>query len=152
MSSSTVRTLVKAFLATEIPGETVIDLSAQYTEMRDMLAEADLQPDAPWLGLDFIGDEELPVSLAATNDLGLYREIGSIVLHICAEAKLGSGDSILTRAEALRNLFRGRRIGAIVVEGVTPVNFGPGATLAFEGGYMSGSITVSYHFDYSPGA
>lgn len=150
MSSLTVRTLVKAFLAAEAPTENVVDLSAEFGELREMLAELNIQPDAPWLGIDFIGDEELPVSLSATNELGLYREIGSIVLHICAEAKIGCGDSILARGETLRNLFRGRRIDSIIIEGVTPVNFGPGATLEFEGGYVSGTIVVSYQSDSTP--
>lgn len=150
MSSTTVRTLVTAFLAAEAPSETVIDLSTQFGELREVLAEHNLQPDAPWLGLEFIGDDELPVSLAATNEIGLYRETGSIILHVCTEAKIGAGQSMLARAEALRNLFRGRRISSIVIESVTPVNFGPGATLEFEGGYVSGSITMSYHNDLSP--
>jgi hypothetical protein len=152
MSSSVVRTAIKDFLATSAPSETVVDISSQYAEFNEMLTEADVQPDAPWLGIEFIGDDEIPVSLAATNDQGLYREIGSIILHVCAEAKLGVGDSILARGEVLRNLFRGLRIDSIVIEGVTPVNFGAGSTLSFDGGYVSGSITVSYHRDNNLGA
>ena len=152
MSSSTVRTQVLAFLAANAPSEDVVDLSAQFGDFKEFLAEENIQPDAPWLGIEFIGNEELPVSLAATNDQGLYRELGSILLHVCAEAKIGVGQSILSRGEALRNLFRGRRIGPIVVESVSPVNFGPGATLDFDGGYVSGSITVAYHADSSPEA
>lgn len=150
MSSSAVRTAILSFLETDAPTETVVDLSNQFAELREVLSEAGVQPDAPWLGVDFIGDEELPISLAATNDQGLYREIGTVSLHVCAEAKIGGGQGILTRGEALRNLFRGIRIGNIVVDGVSPVNFGPGATLEFDGGYMSGSVSVSYHYDLSP--
>jgi len=150
MSSTAVRTIVKAFLASEASTETVVDLSTQFFELREVLAEQGLQPDAPWLGLEFLGDDELPVSLSATNDIGLYRETGSIVLHICTEAKIGAGDSMLSRAEALRNLFRGRNINGIVIESVTPVNFGPGSTLEFEGGYVSGTITIGFHNDLSP--
>lgn len=149
MSSLQTRTLVKQFLA-DNSAETVIDISAQFDEMNVVLDEAGLTNDAPWLGIEFIGDDEIPVELAATNDQGLYRETGSIVLHVCAEARLGVGDSILQRGEDLRNLFRGRRIGPIVVEGVTPINFGPGSTLEFEGGYVSGSITISYYSDIIP--
>ncbi len=152
MSSAVVRTAIKAFLATEIPGESVIDLSAQFGDFKQMVAQGGVQPRAPWLGLDFIANEELPISLTANNEQGLYRELGSVLLHICAEAKLGVGQTILTRGEALRNLFRGRRIGPIVIESVTPVNFGPGATLEFDGGYVSGTITVAYHADSTPGA
>ena len=151
MSSLSVRTQIKDFLEDE-SGETVIDLTTEFAEMRTLLTENDVQPDAPWLGLQFIGDEELPVSLAATNEIGLYRETGSIVLHICAIARIGVGDSILSRAEDLRNLFRGRRINNIIIEAVTPTNTGPGSTLEFEGGYVSGTVTISYHADFSPAA
>lgn len=112
--------------------------------MKELISEAGLQPDAPWLGLQFIGNDEIPVALAATNDQGKYRETGAIYFHVVATAQLGVGDSLLARGEALRNLFRGRRIGDIVIESVTPMNFDSGATLAFEGGYMSGSFFCAY--------
>lgn len=146
MSSVAVRNLVKEFLEDE-SDESVVDFTGGFEELRTLLADNGVQPDAPWLGLEFIGDNELPVSLAATNDQGLYREIGSIILHVCAVARIGVGNSMLQRGEVLRNLFRGRRIGGIVIEGVTPINTGPGATLEFEGGYVSGTITISYHYD-----
>lgn len=152
MSSLAVRTAVLQFLEDNAGSETVVDLTGHYEEMLDMLAEAGLQPDAPWLGIEFIGDEELPVSLAATNDQGLYREFGIIQLHICAVAQLGVGNSMLQRAEVLRDLFRGERIGGIVVESVSPMNTGPGATLEFEGGYVSGTININYYYDVTPGA
>lgn len=150
MSSEMVRTGVKNFLAAQST-EKVVDITGEYAEFRDMLSQAGVASNAPWLGLEFIGDGELPVSLTATNDKGLYRETGSIVLHVCAEAKIGVGNLLIQRGEVLRNLFRGRRIGPVVVEGVTPVNTGRGATLEFDGGYVSGSITISYYCDVSPG-
>jgi len=152
MSSSNVRTLVKDFLTAEIPSETVVDLTAQFDDVKEMLTDQySLQPDAPWLGIDFQGDTEEPVSLSADNEKGLYREFGQIQLHICAMAKIGVGASLLARAEVLRNLFRGRRIEGIVVESVSPLNTGPGATLEFENGYVSGTVIVAYHFDLTPG-
>lgn len=151
MSSPIVRDGIKNFLD-DNSTEDVVDLSGEFGELKELLGENDIQPDAPWLGIEFIANEELPISLAATNDQGLYREIGSVLLHVCAEARVGVGQGIITRGEALRNLFRGRRIGSIVVESVSPLNFGPGATLEFDGGYVSGTITVAYHLDISPGA
>ena len=149
MSSSTVRTLVKDFLA-DNSAEDVVDLTGEFDDVRSMLAEAGVLPDSPWLGLEFSADPEEPVSLSADNEKGLYREYGIIQLHICSVAKIGAGNAMLARAEALRNLFRGRRIGAIIVESVTPMNTGPGATLEFEAGFVSGTVTISYHFDLSP--
>jgi hypothetical protein len=151
MSSTSVRTLVKDFLAAN-SSEDVVDLTGEFQDLREMLAENGVTPDSPWLGLEFIGDSEEPVSLAADNEKGLYREAGLIQLHICAIAKIGVGANLLTRAEDLRNLFRGRRIGAIVVENVSPINTGPGATLEFEGGYVSGTVSVTYHYDFTPGS
>lgn len=149
MSSLPVRTLVRQFLA-DNSTETVVDFTAQYDDLRSLLKEFNVGPDAPWLGLDFIGDEELPISLTANNEQGLYREYGAISLHICAVARIGVGSSIESRAEILRNLFRGRRIGRIVVEAVSPVNTGPGSTLEFEAGYVSGTVNVDYYYDMSP--
>lgn len=151
MSSPIVRDAVKNFLD-DSSDEDVVDLSGEFGELKELLGENEIQPDAPWLGIEFIGNEELPCSLSATNEQGLYREIGSVLLHVCAEAKIGGGQVIIDRGEVLRKLFRGRRIGSIVVESVSPLNFGPGATLEFDGGYVSGTITVAYHLDISPGA
>lgn len=149
MSSSQVRTLVNEFLAANSE-EVVIDITGHYEEQSDLLHEYDVQPDSPFMALEFVGDDEVPVSLSATNDKGLYRETGSIRLHICAVAKLGVGASLVSRAESLRNLFRGRNIGGIIIESVSPVNTGPGATLEFSGGYVSGSVSISYHMDLTP--
>lgn len=146
MSSVYVRTQIKQFLA-DNSAETVIDMTSQFEDLRNLLAETNIQPDAPWLGLEFIGSDEVPVSLSATNDLGLYRETGAVQLHVVSEARIGVGDSLLTRGETLRNLFRGRRIGDIVIESITPLNTTAGATLEFEDGYMSGTCIMSYYRD-----
>lgn len=149
MSSVAVRTLIRQFLEDE-SDETVVDLTGHFEDLRELLNQEDVQPDAPWLALEFIGDSELPVSLSATNEQGLYREIGQIQLHVCAVAKIGVGSSLETRAETLRNLFRGRRISGIVIESVSPINTGPGATLEFEGGYVSGTVSIGFHYDFTP--
>lgn len=146
MSSVAVRTLVRQFLDDE-SSETIIDMTGNFEDLRTVLSDGGVQPDGPWVGLDFIGDEELPVSLAATNDIGMYREFGQVVLHICAVAKIGIGANLESRAEVLRDLFRGMRLSGMVVESVTPLNTGPGATLEFEAGYVSGTISVAYYFD-----
>jgi hypothetical protein len=147
MSSVYVRDTIKTFLAAEIPSETVIDLTAQFAEMKELISDLGIAPDAPWLGLEFIGDDEAPITVPATNAIGKYREMGAVHFHVVSVATLGVGSSLLTRGEALRDLFRGRRIGNIAVQSVTPMNFGEGATLKFEGGYMSGSFILSYECD-----
>lgn len=147
MSSPYVRTQIKNFIEAEVPSEAVVDFTSAFEELKTLLSDSDVQPDAPWLGLQFIGDDEIPIALAATNDQGKYRETGAIYFHLCAIARIGVGDSLLTRGEVLRNLFRGRRIGDIIVQSVTPMNFDNGATLQFEGGYISGSFLMSYQRD-----
>lgn len=147
MSSVYVRTQIAAFLTTNAPTEDQVDLTAQYAELKELLEENDIAVDSPWLGVQYIGDDEVPVGLAATNDQGTYRESGAIVLHVVDVAKIGAGAGLLTRGETLRNLFRGRRIGSIIIESVTPMNFDRGATLQFEGGFMSGSFFISYICD-----
>lgn len=151
MSSLYVRTQVKEFI-TGNSDETIIDITALYSELDQVISDADLQPDAPWVGLQFVGGDDLPVSLAADNTQGLYRETGSIQIHIVAAAAIGVGDGLVSRGEVLRSLFVGRRIGTIVIDSVAPMNTESGATLEFDGGYMSGTFLMSFHRDHLPGA
>lgn len=149
MSSVAVRTAIRAFLEAN-SDETVVDITGHFEDLRGMLSAEDVQPDAPWLGLDFASDGEEPVSLSADNDKGLYREFGLILFHVCAVSKIGVGATLESRGEALLNLFRGRRIGSVTIERVSPLNTGPGATLEFDAGYVSGTVTASYKFDSTP--
>lgn len=146
MSSEYVRTQIKSFIQANAPTEyaRMIDLTAAYQEVKELVAAHGIAEDTPWMGIQFIAGDEIPVGLAATNDQGKYREDGAIFFHFVDVAKLGLGDILLTRGEAMRDLFRGRRIGDIIIESVTPMNFDSGATLQFEGGYMSGSFFVSF--------
>lgn len=148
MSSAYVRDQIKDLLEDE-SAETVVDLTADFQEIKELLADNNVQPDAPWLGVQFLGDELLPISLAATNDQGCYRETGAVHFHVVAAAKIGVGDTIISRAELLQNLFIGRRIGDIVIDRLTMVNTDAGSTLQFEGGYVSGSFFVGYYRDLS---
>lgn len=148
MSASYVRTQIKNLLAAEAPSESLIDLTANFQEIQELIADNDIQPDSPWLGIQFQGDDELPVALTASNDQGKYRETGAIILHVVDVSRLGVGDRMLVRGENLRNLLRGRRIGNILIDSVTPMNFDEGATLSFEGGYMSGSFICGYTYDH----
>jgi len=146
VSSAYVRTQITDFLAAN-SSETVIDLTSQFSEIKELLADNGVQPDGPWLGIEFQGDEEIPIALAATNDQGKYRETGIVYFHIVATASLTAGNAMLNRGETLRNFFRGQRIGDILIDSVSPMNFIGGATLEFEGGYVSGSFVVGYRRD-----
>lgn len=147
MSSVYVRDQIKTHITANLPAETLIDLTAQFAEIKELVEDAGITGNDPWMGIEFVGDDEVPITIPATNDAGKYRESGAVFIHIVDIAKLGAGDALLQRGEAVRNLFRGKRIGDILIESVTPVNFGAGSTLQFDGGYMSGSISVSYQRD-----
>lgn len=150
MSSAPVRQAIRNFLSTEST-ESVVDLSGHFEDLRELLEDEGVSPDAPWLGLDFSSDGEEPVGLSADNDKGLYREYGIVLMHVCAVAKIGVGASLESRGEVLLNLFRGRRINGVVIERVSPINTGPGATLEFEAGYVSGTVTAQYYYDRALG-
>lgn len=149
MSSSYVRDQVKAFITANLIAQepNIIDLTGEFESIRDLVARYGLSHGDNWLGLQFIGSEELPISVSSTNTKGCYREIGAIYLHIVAQAKLGVANGILARSEIIRNTFRGQRIGDIVIEGVTPPNFEDGATLEFDGGYTAASVILNYERD-----
>lgn len=148
MSSKFVRDSILSFLQTEVPTENLIDLTAQFEEIQDLMDQYSLTLNDPWLGVQFVGSEETPVSIQSTNSAGCYREIGTIFLHVVAVSAIGVHNSILTRAENLRNAIRGRVINdEIYIEQVSPTNFGEGVTLNFESGYTAGAITVFYRRD-----
>lgn len=147
MSSLAVRTAIKGLITSNLSGETLVDISFEFQDFKKMLGDANVQPDAPWLGIEFLGESEIPVGLTANNVQGKYREFGSFRLHVCSVAKIGADATIMTRTEALRDLFRGQRIGDIIITAVQPPNSGIGATLDFEGGYMSASFFVDYQMD-----
>lgn len=146
MSSTTVRTDIVTFLEAN-SAENFLDLSGHYEELRYFLEDNGLTEQDQWVGLQFIGNDEIPATVGAGNTQGKYREIGAIYLHVVDIAKLGVQNSILTRAEALRDLLRGRRINDIVIESVSPPNFEIGATLQFEGGFTSASVILTYYFE-----
>jgi hypothetical protein len=148
MSSKYVRDGIIDFIASEIPSEKLVDLTAEFDEVQDLLSRNGVQPRSPWLGLQFVGSEEIPVDIGATNTRGKYREIGVIYLHVVDVSKLNVHNSIINRAEVIRNAFRGMRIAdTILIESVSPVNFGGGITLSFTGGYTAGVIQIDYQRD-----
>ena len=146
MSSKYVRDQIKAFITANLPIENQIDLTAEFSEINDMLQKNGLTYESDWLGLQFSSAQDSSINVGADNDSGCYRELGSVFLHVTAMAK-DVVDNILNRSEAIRSVFRGMRINDIVIENVTPPNFEAGATLQFEGGFTSASVLVGYYRD-----
>ena len=147
MSSAYVRTQVASFIAAQFPTDKWVDLTAEFRELADILAGASITRSTPWFAIQYVGSEEVPVDVGATNTRGTYREVGVIYIHVVDVAKIGTGAGILIRCETVRNKFRGQRLGNVVIEGVSPANFEAGGTLQFENGWTSASVLVSYHYD-----
>lgn len=147
MSSLVVRNAFKNFLASDVPTETVVDLSGEYEEIQDTVLKYGLTPDDDWLGIQYIGGDELPIDVTANNSQGKYREFGLVYLHIVGVVSDTVRDDILTRAENIRSKLRGQRIGNVVVEKVGPPNFNAGSTLQFTGGYVAAVVVVDYKYD-----
>jgi hypothetical protein len=93
-------------------------------------------------------DSEDPITIDADGTKGRYRETGQVLIHVVAPVGFGVAPGIMARAEDLRNLLRGRRIGDIIIESVTPANFGFGAALQFEGGYTAATFICGYERDF----
>lgn len=147
MSSVYVRTQIKNFITANAPTEKQADMSGGYEELEEFLDQYSITMFDPWLGLQFIPGEEVPITLPADNTRGKYREIGAVYIHVTDVASPTARDNILARGEALRDLFRGQRVGEVKIEAMTPLNFELGATLNFEGGFISGSFILSYEYD-----
>ena len=150
MSSKFVRDSFKTFIETGLPAENVIDLTAEGQEIQDFLDSYGLSLDDSWLGLQYQADPERPITVPATNTTGKYREDGIVFVHIVAPITFPTVTlmgGLLNRAEAIKNLFRGIRIGDIIIETVGQPNFESGATLEFEGGFQSCSIIINYQYD-----
>jgi len=147
MSSKYVRDQVKAKMAGLT--EPVLDLSGQFDKLKDFLADNGVNPGRdPWYGLQFVPSEDVPITVGSDNTQGKYREIGIVFIHVVEMAANVSSDNIVDRGETIRDLFRGERLGTMIIEGVTPINFESAATLQFEGGYTSGSIVLNYYRDF----
>lgn len=146
MSSVMVRDAIEGFLQSN-SSEKVVILDGEYAEFQDVLDGQGVGTEDKFIALSYIGGDETPISVGANNSSGKYRESGVIYVHIVDIASMGIRDSLLTRGETLRDLFRGRRIGSVLIESVTPVNFESGAALRFEDGYMSCAFMMGYQAD-----
>lgn len=147
MSSIYVRSQITTFIGTDLAAENLIDLTGEYRDIDDVISGASLTYKDPWLGMQFVGSEDIPITVGSNNITGCYREVGIVMLHVVAQANSSATAAILARAVTIRNAFRGQRINDIIIESVSPVNFERGTTLDFESGYCSATIIVSYQRD-----
>lgn len=148
MSSSYIRQQIINFFTSTIVTEThVIDLTGESETLGDLLARNGITHRDNWVGLQFVGNEEIPISVGATNTKGCYRELGTVYIHVVAPTKIGVASEILPRSELIRDAFRGQRLGDMWIDSVSPPNFGNGAAISFEGGFTGASILLDYRRD-----
>jgi hypothetical protein len=147
MSSLYVRTEIETYIGTALPTESLVDLTADFEVLDKMLFREGITGNDPWLGIQYVGSDEIPVAVASTNNTGKYRETGAIYIHVVEKTRVNVHTAILTRAELVRDAFRGRNVNGVRIESVSPPNFGTGATLNFEGGYTSASVILVYEYD-----
>jgi hypothetical protein len=148
MSSSYVRGQIQTFMTAASSGaEVVIDVTGDIEEINDFLTAHSLTYASNWVGLYYVGHSEDPITVPATNVEGCYREDGSIFIHVVAPASVGCHTGILTRAEVIRNYFRGKRINDIEIQSVSPCNFNMAESLDIDGGFTSGVVQVDYQRD-----
>lgn len=148
MSSSFVRTQILNYFASDITTETnVLDVTAKFDFLLDFLNDNGVTAKDRWLGLQFVGAEEQPISVPANNSQGRYREFGSIFVHIVEVARSNSDVQLITRSENIRQKLRGLNLNGVRIESVSPPNFEFGATLNFDGGYTACAIIVNYEYD-----
>lgn len=152
MSSSFVRSSFTTFLSSNIGSETLIDFSGEFREIKELLSDNSISPDEVFTAIEFMPGSETPITVGSTNTSGKYRENGLVFVQVVGLAKLGSGGgaATLARAEALRDKFRGIRLGTgnkISVESMTVPSFNDSGAIHFGQGYSSVSFFVEYMFD-----
>lgn len=148
MSSKYVRDQVLSLLGTT--SENVIDFAAEYRTVEDILSAYGLTDDDSWIGIEFLPSNEAPYGVTSNNSGGCYRENGAFMMHVVEPISATHRDNILTRADALLQIFRGATInGDIIIGQVGTVNFDSNLTLNFESGYEGGAVTVDYYRNFS---
>lgn len=123
-----------------------VDITMEFEELEDFLEENDIDMDEGWLGIQFLSSIETPIDIVSTNTQGTFREEGDVLVHVTYPTH-GGYEKILLLAEKVRNYFRAKRFNSIVIEDVSPPQFGMGVALNFEGGFSSAVVTIGYHRD-----
>ena len=78
MSSTYVRTEFNNFMAAYTPTQKIIQLAGVFEYLTDHLKDQGVGAEDTWVGLEYFGDDEVPITVGADNVKGRYRETGSI--------------------------------------------------------------------------
>ena len=68
MSGVYVREKIIEYLGDAVPTEKLVDFTAEFEEVNDLLAFYGIGNSEPWLGVQFVGAEETPIDASATNE------------------------------------------------------------------------------------
>lgn len=141
MSSGVVRSAFRTRLATAIAAT---DVSAPYLEVINKTTEPKDRP-AEWVGMDFVGAEEAPISLATGPGLRRFRETGTCFVHCHAGANLTDTRSIEI-ADEIRDVFRDADLGSgVIVEETAPPDTGDGKP---DGRTFKVIVEIRYRYDF----
>ncbi len=147
MSSIYVRDQFKTFIAANIGSEKLLDISGEFREIKELLSDNLIAPGEVWNAIEFTPESERPITIGSSNTSGKYREKGLATVHVVGIAKIGGAASTLARAEALIDKLRGKKLGTIFVDSVSPPDFNISASLNFSQGYTAVGIYIEYTND-----
>jgi hypothetical protein len=150
VSSILVRQVFKDFVQANIGTEKLVDLTAEYRDLKDVLAAYAIGPLESFTAISFVGNEDSAITIGSNNVQGKYREMGAVYIYFVATARLGVSDAILLRAETFRKKIRGLRLGSsqdVLIDSVTPPNFDTGVGFQFESGFIAATLICTYEYD-----
>lgn len=151
MSSSSVREIVKAKLAT-VSAWPIYDMSDS------TISQLPSNKNEPWLGVQFVGGTERVDSIGGGNSAddpnprNCWLEEGVFFVHVVTPTGY-SGLNPLDEAEAIRQQFRGYRKEVSLtykfwVESVDPPTDQAGAAIQIDGPWHGWSVAMDYQYHF----
>jgi len=96
-----------------------------------------------WLGVQFLHSEETFAGIGGK----CYREEGTIIFHVVHAVGQNSNIAIAA-CEQLRTLFRGMRLGDMVIQSIDPPTDMWGEAIEFDGNFHGFAIYTDYYRDF----
>jgi len=138
MSSQYVRNTVMTHLANNWTITPFYDLSDFLDKTNLNLANLTM-----WLGVQFLQSEETFAGVGGK----CYREEGTIVFHMVHAIGQPSATAI-SATEVLRSLFRGMRLGDMVVQSIDPPTDMWGEAIEFDGNWHGFACYMDVYRDF----
>lgn len=146
MSSKYVRDTIKAYIATVAPSYKVVDMTGEYREVKELLADKVIASGEVWIGIDFLKGQVIPITIGTNNTHGKYRETAGFNVQVNGIAKPGGADDAITLAQSIIDSIQVTRPGGIWIDShETPADNGSGFN--FEQGFITIDFTMRYIYD-----